>query len=29
MAKKPADKGLHTWEISHIKGTPAVTIGRV
>jgi hypothetical protein len=24
-----ADKRMHRWEISHIKGAPAVTIGRV
>jgi hypothetical protein len=29
MAKQPPNQPMHTWAISHIKGTPAVTIGRV
>jgi hypothetical protein len=29
MAKNPADEPHPTWEVSHIKGTPALVIGRV
>jgi len=29
MAKKPAHEPLPTWEITHIKGTPTLIIGRV
>jgi hypothetical protein len=29
MAKKPQPLEMHSWAISHFKGTPAVTIGQV
>jgi hypothetical protein len=29
MAKKSQPLDMHTWAITHIKGTPAVTIGHV
>jgi hypothetical protein len=29
MEKKPGNEPLHTWAISHIKGTPAIELGQV